>query len=178
MKLPKENILCILTLPKTSTEENWPLVIPPVLTLIDDDTIRNKIRGCELLIIVLQTTSSSILKQTGLGEVFHDALMPCLSYLPSLTQEEESLELLAVVYPTLICLMRTRFPRKIPDPERSRSLDKILRVAVFQGYTHAGEHVKITELLIGKIADLVNEMGTHSIKHLRVSRCIVYFYAY
>ena len=57
----------------------------------------------------LGVVPADLLKRTGLGEVFTDALMPCLSYLPTLTPEEESIELLGAVYPALLALVRTRF---------------------------------------------------------------------
>jgi tRNA nucleotidyltransferase (CCA-adding enzyme) len=149
-------------------ESQWPLLIPPLLTILDDELTANKIRGCELLRTFLSLTPSALLQRTGLGEVFQDTLMPCLSYLPSLTPETESLELLRAVYPTLLALLRARFPDAKDKAQKEKVLDKIMRQGVLGGYTHAGEYVEIATLLVTKMGDLVDEMGIDSVKHLKV----------
>ncbi|KAL9122692.1 MAG: hypothetical protein Q9187_000748 [Circinaria calcarea] len=151
----------------SALEENWPLIIPPLLAILDDGAIDNKVKGCELLVMFLKITPPSLLHRTGLGDVFHDALMPCLSYLPTLTPEDESLRLLGAVYPTLLILIRAKNPEEDSRKLRLRSLDRILRTGVLRGYSHAGEYVRIGEMLVDKIADLVNEMGIWSVKHLK-----------
>ena len=120
----------------------------------------------------IKLTPSALLQHTGLGEVFYDALMPCLSYLPTLTPEEESIQLLATVYPTLLALIQTRFPKAI-SPPKMRSFDNILRLGIIKGYALAGEYVKIGEFLVCRMADVVDAMGINSVKHLKVRRHFV-----
>lgn len=150
-------------------ESNWPLIIPPILTLLDDASVESKIRGCESLLSLLKKTHASLLERTGLGEVFHNALLPLLLYLPTLTPEEESLPLLEVVYTSLIELARARHPADGQRHLRLKMLDQVFRYGILQGYSHAGEHVKIAELLIQKTTSMVHEMGIHFVKHLNVS---------
>ena len=147
---------------------DWPLLIPPLLALLDDETTAFKVKGCELLTHFLAITPPSVLQRTGLGQVFHEVLMPCLSYLPILTPEGESLFLLRVVYPALIILTRVRFSEHADRRQKMHTLDKILRLGVIKGYAHAGENVKIAELLVQKMEDLVKEMGIMSVKHMKV----------
>ncbi|KAI4211586.1 MAG: hypothetical protein LQ351_005627 [Letrouitia transgressa] len=147
-------------------ESNWPLIIPPILTLLDDASVESKIRGCESLLSLLKKTHASLLERTGLGEVFHNALLPLLLYLPTLTPEEESLPLLEVVYTSLIELARARHPADGQRHLRLKMLDQVFRYGILQGYSHAGEHVKIAELLIQKTTSMVHEMGIHFVKHL------------
>lgn len=116
----------------------------------------------------LRITPATLLQRTGLGEVFYDALMPCLSYLPTLTPEKESLRLLSAVYPALVSLIRAKTPGKDSRVSRLRSLDSVLRLGVLRGYAHAGEYVKIGEMLVNRMADLIGEMGIWSVKHLKV----------
>ena len=71
----------------------WPMVVPPVLTLVDDWEVEYKAMGAELLQKVLNVTPPLLLERTGLGEVFEEALMPCLTFLPTITPEDESIEL-------------------------------------------------------------------------------------
>ncbi|KAL9607056.1 MAG: hypothetical protein Q9167_007990 [Letrouitia subvulpina] len=147
-------------------ESNWPLIIPPILTLLDDASVECKIRGCESLLSLLKKTHSSLLERTGLGEVFHNALLPLLLYLPTLTPEEESLLLLEVVYTTLIELARARHPADGQRYLRLKTLDQVFRYGILQGYSHAGEHVKIANLLVQKMTSMIHEMGIHFVKHL------------
>ncbi|KAL8684499.1 MAG: hypothetical protein Q9224_006313, partial [Gallowayella concinna] len=124
-------------------EKQWPLIIPPLLTILDDVSIAYKIRGCELLDILLKATSSSLLERSGLGEIFHNTLLPYLLYLPTLTPEEESLPLLNATYNTLITLTISRFPPSSPsstNPKRIKTLSAIFRYGILKSYTHIGEN--------------------------------------
>ena len=89
-------------------------------------------------------------------------------YLPSLTEEAESIQLLTAAYPALIKLALTRFADEKQRPARLGALGKVLRFGLVKGYSQAGEHVKIAELLVNQIAVLVNQMGIASVKHLKV----------
>ena len=147
---------------------NWPLVIPPLLAVLDDEDVDFKVKGCELLDSFLRITPSSLLQSTGLGEVFHDALTPCLAYLPALTPEEESLRLLNAVYPALMELTRARYPEGQALEPKFRCLDDILRVGILRGYSQAGEHVQVGEMLFNHLIPIVHEMGIRCVKHLKV----------
>ncbi|KAL8996287.1 MAG: hypothetical protein Q9169_004173 [Polycauliona sp. 2 TL-2023] len=155
-------------------EKNWPLIIPPLLTILDDVSIPLRIKGCELLQILLKVVPASLLERSGLGSLFHDTLMPYLLFLPSLTPEEESIPLLNASYNTLLLLTLSRYPTPSPShaqqhntSKRTKILDEIIRYGILKGYTHSGENVRIAELLMHKSADLVHAMGIHSVKHLK-----------
>lgn len=94
--------------------------------------------------------------------------MPCLLFLPSLTPEEESLNLLTAVYPTLLAVVRTRFDDAKDGSAKQKALDGIFRYGILKGYAHAGEHVKIAELLVREMGDFVQAMGIDSCRHLKV----------
>ncbi|KAL8814310.1 MAG: hypothetical protein Q9223_006459 [Gallowayella weberi] len=154
-------------------EKHWPLIIPPLLTILDDVSVTYKIRGCELLDILLKVTPSSLLERSGLGEVFHNTLLPYLLYLPTLTPEEDSLPLLNATYNTLITLTQSRFPpaASLPhsstNPKQTQTLSVIFRYGILKSHTHIGENVRVSELLMRKTANLVSAMGIHSVKHLK-----------
>ncbi|KAL8856733.1 MAG: hypothetical protein Q9178_006690 [Gyalolechia marmorata] len=159
-------ILCQLD--SIMVEKHWPLVIPPLLTILDDVSTTLKIRGCRLLRILLKVVPASLLERSGLGEVFHDTLMPYLLYLPTLTPEEESIPLLNATYDTLLSLTLARQTTPDTNPLKvTKPLDAIFRYGILKGHAHAGEKVRIAELLIKKSTDLVNAMGIHSVKHLK-----------
>lgn len=93
-----------------TVEGSWPLLVPPILTLIDDQDAAFKAKGCELLRLLLHVTPPSLLARTGLGEVIEEAVMPCTAYLPTLTPEAESHGLLSAAYPALFALADVRYP--------------------------------------------------------------------
>ncbi|KAL8789288.1 MAG: hypothetical protein Q9213_001211 [Squamulea squamosa] len=148
-------------------ENHWPLIIPPLLTILDDVSISYKIRGCQLLNTLLKVAPASLLERSGLGEVFHDTLMPYLLFLPSLTPEEESIPLLNATYDTLLSLTLVRYATPESRPWKNKTLDAVFRYGILKGYTHAGEKVRIAEVLMKKSTNLVNAMGIYSVKHLK-----------
>ena len=103
-----------------------------------------------------------------MGQVFQEALTPCLLYLPELTPEAESLQLLSAVYPTLLSLVRTRFPEAKDQESMQKTLDNLFRYGILKGYAHAGDNVRIADFLVRRMTDVVNEMGIASCKHLKV----------
>ncbi|KAL8667750.1 MAG: hypothetical protein Q9168_007200 [Polycauliona sp. 1 TL-2023] len=154
-------------------EKHWPLIIPPLLSILDDVAIPFKIKGCQLLQTLSKVVPASLLERSGLGSLFHDTLMPYLLFLPSLTEEEESIPLLDATYDTLLSLTVTRYPTPSPSPsttnkrEKTKTLDTILRYGILKGYTHAGENPRIAEMLMRKTSDLVDALGIYSVRHLK-----------
>lgn len=112
---------------------------------------------------------SNLLERTGLGDLFENAITPSLMFLPSLTEEAESLQMLKAAYSTLVSLALVRFPGEKYQAARFKALEHILRNGIFKGYAYAGEHVKIAELLVNRMGNIVKELGIESIKHLKVS---------
>lgn len=148
-------------------EAHWPLIIPPLLTIIDDVSISYKIKGCELLRLLVQVAPANLLERSGLGEVFHNTLMPYLLYLPSLTPEKESVPLLDATYDALIALTLARYGSLESGTKRIKALDEVFRYGILKGYEHAGENVRIAELLLKKSANLVDAMRIYCVKHLK-----------
>lgn len=147
---------------------SWHLFIPPLLTLLDDSTTPIRASGLVLLSELLQKITQRMLEQTGLGDVFEEAVLPTLSFLPSLTPVDESLLLLKEAYKALFILGDLRFGTKKVQSSRNRLLDRILRQGVFHGLDHCRENASITELLLKEMSDILDRMGIYSIKHLKV----------
>ena len=93
-------------------EAHFPLLVPAILALIDDESLPFKVRGCSLLsmfLTPLKEGGSDILQRTNLSSVFEDALVPCLLFIPTITPEDESLQLLGAAYPALLSVLRIRY---------------------------------------------------------------------
>ena len=148
-------------------EAHWPLIIPPLLTILDDVSVTYKIKGCELLLLLLNVAPAALLRRSGLGEIFHNTLMPYLLYLPTLTPEEESVPLLNAAYTALISLTLARYPTPSSAASKTKSLDAVFRYGILKGHAHAGENVRIAEVLMKKTTDLISAMGIYCVKHLK-----------
>ncbi|RDW80823.1 hypothetical protein BP5796_05521 [Coleophoma crateriformis] len=151
---------------ETIVTESWPLFIPPLLTLIDDLKTSIRTRGLETLSSFLPKFSTKLLKQTGLGQVFEEAITPTLTYLPNLTPLKESLQLLGPAYNALYALADAQY-----SPEdtglKMKFLDRVMREGVLQAYSHSSEHVQIVELLVKETNILIKKMGIHAVKYLK-----------
>lgn len=152
-------------------EKNWHAIVPPLLTIIDDADIKYKAMGCEMVKILLDKTPPAFLKRTGLGDIFEDALMPCLGYLPPLTPEKESSELMSVAYPALLSLSHALNDHSAPKslytpPRHIKLLDTLIRKGILTTYAFSPESVKIVTVLSTQLIPIISSLGIESIKHL------------
>lgn len=150
---------------------HWPSYIPVLLTLADDSTTPIRQTGLNILSNFLTKIPAKTLQDTGLGQVFADAVFPTLSYLPSLTPEDESLQLLEPAYKALLVLAgkqsATGGKEGRGSSPRHKLLDHLIREGIFTGYLHAKNHVRIVELLCRETVEIVDAMGVHAVKHLK-----------
>lgn len=144
--------------------EQWPLFTPVILTLLDDMDTGFRLQGLKLAQNFISRLEPSLLRATGLGEVFTDAIMPTLLFLPSLTPVEASVKLTSVAYRTLSELVK-----KLPSAEaKEKLIDKIFREGVFAGYVHAGDYHLVVGILAREAGRLARGLGIPAVKHLKV----------
>ena len=154
-----------------TVEKLWQLLIPPLLVIVDDSSPLIKAEGCKLFAKQLWVTSPALLARTGLGGVIEEAIMPCLTYLPPLTPEEECIPILSAAYPALLSLARVHYAdtsRKTKSiRNKSMFLHKLVRKGVFYGLSHAGENVKVAQVLLDQLRQIVQCLGLETVKHLK-----------
>ncbi|KAJ5672200.1 hypothetical protein N7507_001327 [Penicillium longicatenatum] len=171
---------------KKHLEAHFPLLVPAILALIDDNSIFFKINGCQLLgqlLKTIQESGSDILIRTNLIPVFEEAIKPCLLSLPTITPEDTSLKMLRAAYPVLIALFKaasmspSKAQRNIET--YNASLVKILRSNLISSYNHISSstpthessasfpHPKLSTFLMDEISIVVNELGIETTKYLQ-----------
>jgi tRNA nucleotidyltransferase (CCA-adding enzyme) len=155
-------------------EREWGFLIPPVLSVVDDTDVKIRARGCELLRLLLKAIPSIILKRTGLAPLFAESLYISTTYLPSLTEEEDAIEILDAALPALLQLSKTAYP-----PPTSRTADEkaytssttslttLLRQGILTSYKHAGEHVRIAETLLTHLPSILDALGIETTRFLK-----------
>lgn len=151
--------------------KSWPLFIPVLLTLLDDNATRVRARGLTLATEFLTKFPSKTLRETGLASVFEQAIFPTVNFLPNLTPEDESVRLLGPTFAALLVLSG-KISAGVGLKEGNELRDKILREGIFMAHFHAKEHVRIVEVLFQQTAALVTDLGIHAVKHLKVRLCL------
>ncbi|KAL1902279.1 hypothetical protein Sste5346_001255 [Sporothrix stenoceras] len=158
---------------------NWPLFIPVLLALVEDPDTPVRARGLTLLteFVASVPDGGGLLHTTGLDSVLADAVFPTLLFLPRLTPEKESLQLLGPAYSALLSLAKaagaadkagsTTNNKGLPPKAAATLLDRMLREGIFSGYFHASEHIHITEELVRQAGRIVEAMGVYAVKHLK-----------
>ncbi|KAK6356265.1 hypothetical protein TWF718_000635 [Orbilia javanica] len=162
--------LCILNyavanLKRETLEQNWHLVIPPILTTLDEGDILSKAHACEILDRVIRSVGHDFLSRTGLGSVFEEAISPCLHFLPPLTPINHSIRSFRAGVAALVGLATHRYAG-VDDGMWYKAIDKILRDGVFHGMTYAGENVRMVEVFSQETSVIVGVLGVSSVKHL------------
>ncbi|KAI8959240.1 hypothetical protein F5Y11DRAFT_350755 [Daldinia sp. FL1419] len=145
----------------TLLQSHWPLFTPVLLTLIDEPgPTALKIRSLGILRAFWARCPAGLMQNTGLAEVIEQAVFPAVLYLPSLTPEDESLEILGAAYPALTEMAGLTVDRPLVVTEvittekqtliqkpthgitegQRKLLDKIIREGIMVGYHHSKEH--------------------------------------
>lgn len=149
--------------------DHWPLFTPVLLAISEDGDVSTRTAGLEILAEFLEKCPAKILRSTGIGKVFEDAIFPSLMFLPSLTPEGEAIRLMHPAYKALVILAE-----KDPDvdsPSRRKLLDKVIREGILAAYDHASHYIAVVEVLLSTLAGVIDSLGVYSVKHLQVSLC-------
>ncbi|KAF5661856.1 hypothetical protein FHETE_8262 [Fusarium heterosporum] len=146
-------------------QDHWPLFMPVLLALVEHNPIEVKTRGLKILKLFVGKCPDRVLQNTGIGRVFADVTFPLLLYLPNVTPEDQSIDILAPAYDVLVELAEST--GRPGNTERRKLLDKLLRDGILAGYFHASHHARIMEVLMQKTAAIVDCLGIYSTKHLK-----------
>ncbi|KAL4992924.1 hypothetical protein BDV10DRAFT_190449 [Aspergillus recurvatus] len=179
-------------------EAHFPLLVPPILALIDDNNHFYKRLGCVLLsqfLIPIRESKSDILRRTNLSSVFEDAIRPLFHSLPTITPEDDSIQLLGEAYPALRSLVQTSYrlspaaTQSNPSTQRPKEDEKFistttktLRDHLIPSFHHISStnptttsgttfasfpHPRLSTLLLDQIAITCADLGIHTTKYLQ-----------
>ncbi|RYP02589.1 hypothetical protein DL764_005715 [Monosporascus ibericus] len=116
-------------------QKTWHLFTPVLLTLLDEPQTALKVRALDIFRAFWTRCPGDLMRQTGLAQVFEDAVFPAVLYLPSLTPESESIRILNAAYPLLIAMAGISLESSTGEPQsdpkfteaQQKLLDKIVR---------------------------------------------------
>jgi len=152
-------------------EQEWGVLIPPILTILDEIDVSTKAKACECLRYLLVHTPPNLLRRTGLGPVFEESLYAAASMLPTLTPESDSIIMINSSYPALVTLANATHPAPAAsqphDSARTKFLLKILRQGFIRGFSYAGEHVRTATALLNQLPAILDCLGIDSVVQLK-----------
>ncbi|KAF1733951.1 uncharacterized protein CRV24_005483 [Beauveria bassiana] len=149
----------------TTIKKHWPLYVPVLVTLAEDDDVAVRQRGLQILDVFLAKCPAEVLRTSGIDAVFRESVLPSLLFLPTLTPEAESVVLLRAAYRAVRTLALAADDPA--DGKRRSLLDRMLREGVLAGYFHASQHIRVVEVLMQAAAQIVEALQIYAVKHLQ-----------
>ncbi|KAH9950053.1 hypothetical protein B0H21DRAFT_724540 [Amylocystis lapponica] len=92
---------CVRRMETTSYERLWHLIIPPVMTLLDDYEAQYKLQGIQIVSEMLQNVPADLLRRTGVDTLLFSSLKNCLAFL----HNPETPNLIRATVPATIALV-------------------------------------------------------------------------
>ncbi|KAF8650707.1 hypothetical protein AX16_005080 [Volvariella volvacea WC 439] len=153
---------CVANVPTDSYESLWPLIIPPIMTLLDDYEVRFKIQGVRIVYALLDNAPKDVLKRTGIDGLIYNSLTTCLAQLNNpLTPS-----ILNVTFPTI--LLHIAKTTSIGSQDRFDKLCHVLGEGIIGGiWIHAEEKVEIVGVSLIWLKEVVRELGIGSVRYLK-----------
>ncbi|KAJ5366405.1 hypothetical protein N7541_000346 [Penicillium brevicompactum] len=172
---------------KLQFETHFPLFVPTILAMIDDNNLPFKTEGCRLLsqlLLPIRESGSDILRRTNLTSVFEEAVTPCLLSIPTITPEDMSLTLLGVAYPALLDTLKTAYSGNFQSGQDKEAyttgLANILRSNLISSFHHISSstpasgpttasfpYPRLSSFLLERITTFIDELGIHTTKYLQ-----------
>lgn len=162
---------CISALDRKAIEQNWHLLVPPILKMLDDTAEESKARGCQHLDSLLlsldldKEKSTAFLARTGYHDLFASTLFPLLTHIPTLTPEPASLTLFNAVFDPLIHLSALC----ASDGARVKFLDKTMREGVLAPLSHfpsPSTYPHLASSIFSATTTIAAHLGIETVKHL------------
>ncbi|CCH45567.1 hypothetical protein BN7_5149 [Wickerhamomyces ciferrii] len=143
----------------SNLKNNWWIITPTILNILDDHEGPIKLKGVELLSILLDKIDNQYFQMTGLIDIFYDAIFPLLSYLPKLTPVKQSKLILSTTYPVLIKMF-------LKTENSNDRLIKLLNSGIYQGINTLRDNFEILPILITQIISILENLGKTSVRCL------------
>ncbi|KAH8202972.1 hypothetical protein TruAng_002806 [Truncatella angustata] len=156
--------------------KHWHQYTPVLLTLLDEPQTDIKVRALHIFSAFWERCPPGQMAAVGLADVFEQAIFPAVLYLPTLTPEDESIQILNAAYPALFQIAGMAYPEaEIAEPVKQpafthsqrKTIDNIIREGLLVGYRHTNEHIQLNECFCKKMVSIVNGIGILAVKHLK-----------
>uniref|UniRef100_A0A8H7XS72 Uncharacterized protein n=1 Tax=Psilocybe cubensis TaxID=181762 RepID=A0A8H7XS72_PSICU len=159
---------CISGLQENVYETMWHLLIPPVMTLLDDFEARNKLHGVIIVRQMLSNVPKVLLRRTGVDGLLRQSLKTSLSHLQS-PETPRLLKLAIETSVSLTLLTTSPSPGGKPSPDRFNELSSLLGEGIITGiWLYAEDKPDAVNATFEALPFLLKELGIGSIRFMKV----------
>ncbi|RUS22960.1 hypothetical protein BC937DRAFT_94306 [Endogone sp. FLAS-F59071] len=153
---------CVCETEKPDIDALLPLLVPPILTIIDDWDVRYKTTGITLLRHILRQTDPALLAKMGLGDVFLEAVSTCLTYV---NDPDLHIPLLRESFPCILELIHALYPT---GSEKYVTLyERVLVDGVLNGLKFAGDKLVFRQVLVEQVESVYEGLGAVGVRYLK-----------
>lgn len=153
---------CVRNLRRDAYETSWHLIIPPVMTLLDDYEARYKLQGVEIVSEMLRRVPKELLKRTGVDGLMRTSLSTCLTHL----QNPETPQLLKAAISTQLSL--TFLTTDLGSSDRFNQLCTLLGENIIGGiWLYASENSEVILASLDALPLVVRALGIGNARYLK-----------
>ncbi|KAG8993761.1 hypothetical protein FRB93_001915 [Tulasnella sp. JGI-2019a] len=153
---------CIGNLEQSDFETLWPLLIPPLMTMLDDHDLYFRIAAIKILQILLHRVDGSLLKRTGIESLFAASLSISVTYY----NDAEAPKLLLEAIKCSQQLIELTTPPG--SRERfERICDMATKAVIGGAWLYAGDNLLIMEASVQALIPVVSTMGIGTCRFLK-----------
>ncbi|KAG5635343.1 hypothetical protein H0H81_011646 [Sphagnurus paluster] len=146
----------------------WHLIIPPVMSLLDDFAAKYKLRGCEIVAEMLLQVPGSLLKRTGLDSLIRSSLNTCLTYL----NNPEAPQLIKASVATSLAL--TKLTTSAGSAEQFDQLCALLGDGIISGiWLYAYDQPDIVVASLEALAPVLRALKIGNARFLKLLRILM-----
>ncbi|KAI0260491.1 hypothetical protein BC834DRAFT_900075 [Gloeopeniophorella convolvens] len=158
------NILlwCVQHIDTDAYERMWYLVVPPVMTLLDDFEAKYKLTGIRVINAMLERVPPSLLSRTGIAELILSSLSNALTFLHS----PHTPAILRAAIPAAVNLIERT--TKFGSEERFNQLCALLGDGVIGSvWMYSSGEADAIEASVGALPCLVHALGIGTTRYLK-----------
>lgn len=143
-------------------EKLWNLLIPPVMTLLDDYETFYRLRGVNVASDMIQRVPADLLRRTGVDGLLFSSLKKCLAFL----QNPETPELIRAAVPTSVSLVLLTTPPG--SAKRFEQLCEVLGDGIIGSiWFYALHEQDAIEATIDVLPGIVHALGIGTARYLK-----------
>ena len=143
-----------------------PMVLPPLLLLIDDYRVENRVCGIQTLSNLIENTNATELCWYGRADIIYNALCHRIH-----TNEPQIMQ---VLQPCLLNIIKVLEPKKVsPDLKMSRCDENFQIILTAMEYE---SKILMRRAYCSNLASFINHMGINIVRHFRRLLRIVFGY--
>jgi len=153
--------------------EIWPLIIPPIITLVESSVPRYRLRGLQLSIHLLRNVPPLLICQTGINSILQNAFSTTFGLL----NIQQTFDLLNAAFDASMMLIEVQWKASQQTPKdqanRYNQINQLMEESVFnalsfgKGQGHDGQ-MELHNFAVRRVIEITRELGYGIGRHIRV----------